>query len=280
MYNVSNELAKLNQLLLSVWVSEPLKGKVSKMELAQMELQEPKEDGFIAATREKVSFAIRINSLISMPDIKVVMVGPPKNGSPIDLLGNYGMDDSPVYLKVVPTHEIVDGYTTKPVDNNFRIISTRDNIFRMFQVGVATRIDSSGESYYFLTVQEMYKSELVLANGRITAPDFPGYEDWDDLKDLISEMVDPMSLSLSKTPTESKMKDPSTFSGNEGQVIYFNLIDGNGRAQTRDGVQFFHWTQIDIDDRLAYLEAGQDILFSAVQSGAKGTQLIGVRPRS
>lgn len=296
MYKLKNALMELEELgmLISVKLYTPdknrKKGKV-RTDLAEPggELV-PEEDGCVAQGREQKNFAL----IVRMPKVFYLeaFTVQGKEAKEIELLSDFSEknDEEVVYVKLVPTYGVWHGksFSTKPHDNNVRVVSIKDGIFKKFEISIVTRIYEKG-TYYFLAVQKTYQAQLFEGEDEkvvVLENEFPGYKNWLALQELVENMlydetteimfldpvpfeVDDADIQIEEVPLEE----------NEGIVIFFNPRLGYGQVQTQKGAKHFSWEKVIDDLRFQWFEKDERITFKSIEENAKGEQLIGVRSK-
>ncbi|OGN00698.1 MAG: hypothetical protein A3B91_05125 [Candidatus Yanofskybacteria bacterium RIFCSPHIGHO2_02_FULL_41_29] len=286
MYNLAKEQDALDQLgiKVKVWASYSSK-KYSKhqtfdwLKTNNIEPLKPESDGFLFSSECPNSFLITVEFLKSS-DMAVVSALSNGDIQPMTIFS----DNPEVYetLKVVPLYQVTDGISTKIHDNSIRVVSVRNGLFQMFEVGVASRIHSK-TSYHFLAIQKLYESPLYQGDepGKVLANNtaYPGYAKWPALQDLVGKMTDWDALPKAVENPEKKIPDTDIKGDGDGRVIFFNPVTGLGMIKRRNGqAGSVYWSQIETDDRFPYLEAGQEVTISGESSGSRGTQFFGVKP--
>lgn len=289
-YNLPEQLKILAQLGITVKAYSFPKYEGPKKDLLGIlrneEPLQPEEDGFLFREDEKAHFYLVVEMPLS-DKLRAVNVSGSENKILTELnnVRDQEQDNNSVFIKGIGTHFVVvngikEGCSTKPPMNSLRIVSTLDNIFKMFEVGIATRSFEKEGCLHFLTVQEVYKGQLYFdtKTERISIPaeEYPGYRNWDSLRDLVEEMTDWRELPISVTPEIPDYSSPQKI--NEGVVSYFNFSTGMGMAKLSDNCSGgVHWKQIADGKRFPCFLPGQRIKFSGTYTG-KMIKLIDVKP--
>lgn len=296
MYKLKNALMELEELGVGVFVKNytPYKDKRNSEDKAELAKSggefAPEEDGCIAQGRGQKNFAL----IVRMPKVSFLSAFTVhgKEAKEIELLSDFSQEneEESVFVKLVPTYEVWHGksFSTKPHDNNVRVVSVKDGEFKKFEISIVTRIYQK-ETYYFLAVQKTYQAQLFENNdGSITVLDteFPGYKNWPELQELLAEMITdedhfelPLielvigvdDIQIEEVPLELELEE------NQGKVIFFNPRLGYGRALTQEGVKHFSWEKVDDNTRFQWFEKDDRITFESIEENAKGGQLIGVK---
>lgn len=168
--------------------------------------------------------------------------------------------------------------STKHEGNNTRLVIVENNLFKMFELAVPTRIYDE-EARYFLTVQKLYQGRLYNLGGYpyIPSSDYPGYLRWERLQEFLPHVIDIEKLPILDRPLETAEELQVLLSGqqlnngkvnglsdNEAVVEYFCLASGLGLAHTAYGPGRIHWTEIESNDPFVHLSQGQRITFEKV----------------
>lgn len=260
MYNCHRELKSLGELGLNI--------SVHKKEFLHEDkkLLEPGEDGFITKLFKNMptDFIITTEARRSDNLVLATVVGGTRN---IQSLKDHTPDDSSAtYVKKVAAERISSGFTTKPSRNNFRIFSTHKNKFRMWEVAIVTRI-LGRDSLYFLTIQKIYEADMYNDDGNIWMPpeQYPGYEKWESLQNLLVRMVELDSLlDQSEYKPSKNKKDKDSVNPDRGRMLFFNLSGSYGLAEVNIedfDTAIVYWSQINTNDRFTHLEEGQMVSF-------------------
>lgn len=282
MYLLPEELAKLEKLGVTVAVKLRNPKNKDKKVLAQTGGESALEsDGFFAHGEKSKAFAIVV-TVASQKDTAVVMPGPKKYDefSPLK-----PMADTRTCVRLVSTHDVYGGRSTLPEDNSLTIISAANGLLQVFSAGVVTRINNSGESQYFLVVQEMYKAKLyrepVTQKVTVREDEFDGYKKWPALRQTIEELIGdkklPTPYVINITGTGKKTDIPPVLKERRARILFFDIRKGFGMAETSEGVRYFNWGQTETPDRLPYFEKGQLVSFSETHESSHGLQLLGVK---
>jgi len=288
MYNCLKEYERLKKLGIELSVTKTTLLDNNKSVVV------PESDGFLLTIDRQmpVSFTITAQIQKSNQLVPATVVGRSKDIVPLkprdyeDKL----LDEVMIFEKRVTAEKLFEnstpqrnllGFTTKVPRNNFRIFSTLDNVFRMHEIAIVTRIIDS-RSLYFLTIQETYKSNMYGEDGNIVLPDYPGYAKWQSLQDLIPSMIETNDLlSMSGYTPSISEETLEEVSPHEGRVIFFNLASGQGFAETKLDIDsaLVHWSEIDTTERFTHLEKGQLFMYENVRNGRGNTvHLLGITP--
>jgi cold shock CspA family protein len=169
------------------------------------------------------------------------------------------------------------GFTTMPPDHSVKIFSVTEDVFRMHEVAIVTRIQEK-QAHYFLTIQEVYRADLFQDRNKvwISSDQYRGYTKWESLQKLLPKMVEVSSLP-NKSEYEHTEKKQKKLKKNEARVIFFNLAEGWGLAITSDRqVANVHWSQIFSKDRFKHLAGNQVVSFNKIEETERGRQLKGI----
>lgn len=285
-YKLADHMQGLSNLgiVISVYAeSGKPSGKEFKSEMLEKMLTErtpcqPEENGFLLREDSEARFSI----VLQMParsDVAVVLSSGGKDKR-LSRLANLSKIEY-LTVKKVTTEPIMDGCTTKPPNNGFKVISTADNILRLFEISITTRIYQEEGCIHFLTVQEVYKGQLYFdeASQTVMVPEeeYPGYRNWLSLRDLVSEMVDTNLLPHAVTPNPRQI--PPVTEPNRGRVLFFNAGTGLGLVRIQDDqIAGLHWNKLDIEEPFPYVETGEEISFSISYTEKGFIKIAGVTP--
>lgn len=271
-YRLANEMKGLADLGIAITVyvnrgkpsSGTFKSEILEAMLAEKTPCQPKENGFLIEESNEAHFYI----VLRMPtrtDVAVVLAsdGKEKKLSRLSNLSENGAEY--LTLKRVATYTIMDGCTTKPPDNSFKVISTANNVLSIFEVGIATRIYKAEGCLHFLTVQEVYTGQLYfdeeLQDIMVPPEEYPGYRNWRSLRELIPQLVDKDQLPREVRPISKQI--PPVTQPNQGRVLFFNASTGFGLAKIAGGqVAGLHWRELNIEEPFPYMMTGDEITFN------------------
>lgn len=290
MYKLKNALIELEELGVRVIVKTYTLDKDKRNSEIKAELAKsggelvPEEDGLIAQGRNQKNFVL----IVKMPKVSCLAAFTIQGDKAIQRLSNLSEKNEKEadYVKLVPTYEVWHGksFSTKPHDNNVRVVSVKDGVFKKFEISIVTRIYQK-ETFFFLAVQKTYQAQLFEdSDGRVTVLDnqFPGYRNWPELQELVEEMLwdvflGPLPPPLFPEDPEGDVEATVPLEENQGVVIFFNPRLGYGRAFTQKGVKHFSWENVADNVRFQHLERDDLISFESIEENAKGGQLIGVK---
>lgn len=284
-YILQNELKKLTDLGIDIAVyirtetdtDTPFKSEVIEKLLAEIP-QKIEADGFFLAKGGETRFSI----VLSMParsDVAIVHLTGGKDKK-LSRLTNFSETDYWT-AKNVSTFYSADGYTTKPPDNGFKVVSTAGNVLRVFEVAIATRIYEKEGCLHFLIVQEVYTGQLYydeqLKAIMVPREEYPGYENWPSLRQLVTELTDASQLPREVIPNPKDI--PPVSKPNRGRMIYFNASTGLGMAKIAGNqVAGVHWKELNIDVPFPYVESGEEIEFEFSHTVKDHKRLVKVTP--
>lgn len=283
MYNCRQELQNLRDLGIELETKSfaPINPKPLKREMLADSFGQaiqPKKDGFLVEVKADtpLNFVIilKVKRGQNQNILPIIVSGREKHITP---LGDQTKDESvATYLKVVPTNPTKkeSWETTKyHRTNNVRLVYVLDNLFSMWEIAVATRV-CDGKARHHLTIQKNYEGEMYNFQGMVIIPSwqFPGYDQWGDLQNLLERWPDPDLGHLTKIKSTKELPAgpsiPSLTTSDlplflppdvrVARVVFFNLASGKGK--TESGLTL-HWSKIETDSRFAHLEKGQIITF-------------------
>lgn len=293
MYNCQEKLEELREEVgVSVEVKsftpqtlKPFKRQLLEPSFGQ--LLNPEKDGFLQEVGAKtpLNFVLIVEAPRDRHIRPVIVSGRSKR---IIRLGDQTPQEPlATYAKVVVTNPTKEDWESTKYnrENNLRLVSVTSDLFAMWEIGVVTRIIGS-VAKHFLTVQKEYEGKMYNLGGTVLIPDFPGFDQWGDLQNILEEWPDPTLAHL--TEIESLVQTATTgisaapLEENRARVIFFNLAGGKGKAATTAGQEALtvHWSKIETSERFAHLEKGQIISFTGTapeNEKSNNIQAIGIR---
>ncbi len=185
------------------------------------------------------------------------------------------------FSKNIGTTTDNDGrYTTKNnphQTNGVWFMSFAKGKLKMWEVAIVTKI--IGElSWYYLSLQLTYQADMFNKEGElwISPEQFPGYENWHSLQDLLQEAVDIKLLKPASKYKAAKVKKVK-LADNQAKITWFSQSRRYGFAELGDGrTGRLHASQV-LEQEFPAFEPGQIVLFDSLRATPQGTDLIGVK---
>ena len=176
-------------------------------------------------------------------------------------------------------------FHTEYPNNNMRLVEIFDD--GRVKMWEASLVSQGGD--FFLVIQEVYEFRCYDTGGVLCCPYFETeFRSWPQLILVLGRLFHSLGIDLPQWHGELPEAD-LLFEG-LGQVtagvLWFNVAQGIGAVQTRDGSARVHWSQITRNgSRLAYLVPGETVQFTAMrtryQTKARKTsfsrEVVGVR---
>lgn len=214
----------------------------------------PRDDGWLLWTTQEDRMKFRLSvSVPRSPSVRVFVVDDkdPNKGIKVKKWDKTPEAPLATYEKEVVCllleQELPDeNFATKHLNNNLRVLVTQNNRFEIWEIAIVTLI-RKGQADFFLTIQLTYSARLFNSNGRLAAlkSEYRNFNKWADLHKLIAETVEVAKLE----PLPAKEAEACTnhLLPFQGKVIFFNLANMWGFAETTEGQALLHWRQVNND---------------------------------
>ncbi len=253
----------------------------------------------LACTHEELSTDLEDSGLLDVHDCKVpikfelilhvektvnvVVFFTQGDARNINLITGRSSDEEPPRFfskNIGTTTDNGNRYTTKNNShqtNGVWFMSLADKKLQMWEVAIVTNIKDE-KSHYYLSLQLVYQADMYKKKGELWIPpdQFPGYDSWHSLQNLLQEVVDVKSLKAAARYKAAKV-EPVDIADNQARVTWFSQSRRYGFAKLGDGRTCrLHASQV-LDQDFPAFEQGQVIAFNSLKITPQGVDLIGAK---
>jgi cold shock CspA family protein len=156
---------------------------------------------------------------------------------------------------------------TKYPDNYMGLLElTEEGQLKFWEIALVSQL-----GYFFLTVQQIYRTDCYHDGERIVCPFFEGKpHKWPQLVQLSVQLLTEMQNKLKPISEYRSEPEPAVYDldPNKGRVLWWNRAQGLGAIVTSEGEARVHWKgikQTRLRSRLAFLTAGEIVQYQSLR---------------